>query len=67
MSNEINIIQLDVFHSNDNQMNFNDLAQTNGFTYWYASDYMQMLGYTSYQAFRKAVNKALTTCMTIDI
>lgn len=67
MNNELNITQLDVFHFNDNKMNFNDLAQSNGFTYWYASDYMKMLGYKSYVSFRKAINKALTTCKTIDI
>jgi DNA-damage-inducible protein D len=67
MNDETNIMQFDMFHFNDNQTNFNDLAQSNGFTYWYATDYMQMLGYTSYQSFRKAINKALTTCMTIDV
>ena len=67
MKNEINMTQMDIFSFSDNQKNFNDLAQSNGFTYWYASDYMEMLGYTSYQSFKKAINKAIATCTTIDI
>ncbi|MCP9857743.1 MULTISPECIES: BRO family protein [unclassified Cyanobium] len=59
---------MNVFHFEDGKPNFNDLAQEiNGFTYWSARDYMKMLGYESFEAFRKAINKAISTCTTLDI
>jgi len=63
----IDIKETDVFHFDKENINFNDLARDNGYTYWYATEYMNMLGYESYTSFRKAVNKAMTTCMTLDI
>lgn len=59
--------EMDVFHFEDESVNFNDIAKENGFTYWLASEYMHMLGYESYASFKKAVNKAMTTCMTLEI
>jgi len=57
-----------VFHFEQENQNFNDLAKDiNGFTYWSAREYMEMLGYESYEAFRKAINKAISTCTTLDI
>jgi len=67
MNKNIALKDIDVFHFDENYINFNDLAKENSFTYWYARDYMYMLGYSSYQSFKKAINKALTTCMTLDI
>lgn len=64
---DINFKELDVFHFEEENLNFNDLARENGFTHWYARDYMVMLGYGSYDSFKKAINKAMTTCMTLDI
>jgi len=64
---EIDLMGTDVFHFDKNCLNFNDLASQNGFTYWFASDYMKMLGYESYTTFKKAINRAMTTCMTLDI
>ncbi|WP_110186050.1 BRO family protein [Pokkaliibacter plantistimulans] len=58
---------VDLFHFEEDFMNFNDLARANGFTYWYARDFMFMLGYSSYETFRKVLNKAMTTCLTLDI
>jgi len=65
--NELDFAEIDIFHFDDKNINFNDIAQENGFTYWYASDYMKMLGYESYQSFKKAINRAMTTCMTLEI
>ena len=57
----------DVFHFDDHTNNFNDLSCQNGFTYWYARDYMKMLGYASFSTFKKAINKSVATCTTLDI
>lgn len=59
--------QSDVFHFDQTQTSFNDLAQQNGFTYWYASDLMKMLGYSSLDTFVKVINKAIGTCTTLAI
>lgn len=64
---ELNLKEVDVFHFDDGNLNFNDLANENGFTYWSASDYMRMLGYQTYTSFKKAINRAMTTCMTLEI
>ena len=57
-----------VFHFEQENPNFNDLAtDVNGFTHWSARHYMVMLGYESYEAFRKAINKAISTCTSLDI
>jgi DNA-damage-inducible protein D len=57
-----------VFHFERQNPNFNDLAKDiSGFTYWSAREYMEMLGYESYETFRKAINKAISTCTTLDI
>lgn len=63
----LNFKELDVFHFDEENINFNDIAKENGFTYWYARDYMHMLGYESYTSFKKAINRAISTCMTLDI
>ena len=57
----------DVFHFDETQSNFNELALQNGFTYWYAYDFMAMLGYSSFDAFLKVVNKAVGACTTLGI
>lgn len=57
----------DVFHFDDTKPSFNGLALQNGFTYWYASDFMTMLGYSSLDVFLKAVNKAVGACTTLGI
>lgn len=57
----------DVFHFDDSNDNFNDLSRQNGFTYWYARDFMEMLGYNSYSSFQKVINKAVSACVTLNI
>lgn len=47
--------------------NFESNSRENGFVYWYASDLYKHLGYETWTAFFKAVNKAITTCMTLGI
>ena len=64
---EINFKEMDVFHFEEKYLNFNDIARQDDFTCWYAREYMHMLGYESFNVFKKAINKAITTCMTLDI
>lgn len=59
--------QQEVFHFEENKVNFNDLCKEGEFTYWHARDLMGMLGYQSYETFSKAINKAITACMTLNI
>lgn len=46
---------------------FERMVQANGFLYWWASDLMQMLEYESWPAFNKAVQKAMTVCISLGI
>ena len=64
---DIDFERVEVFHFESENLNFNDIARQNDFTYWYAREYMKMLGYQSFNSFKKAINKAITTCMTLDI
>jgi DNA-damage-inducible protein D len=46
---------------------FEDECLENGFTYWYATRLMNFLGYDTWVSFQKAINKAMTTCNTLNI
>ncbi|MBL8229088.1 MAG: hypothetical protein JNL98_11450 [Bryobacterales bacterium] len=46
---------------------FEDLGKSNGGKFWYARDFMRMLGYESFQAFQKPINKAIATCTSLNI
>lgn len=59
--------QLNLFHMDDDRPSFELLGQTNGGKFWYARDFMRMLGYESYQAFQKPINKAIATCTALNI
>ncbi|MEM6268768.1 MAG: BRO family protein [Bacteroidota bacterium] len=56
-----------VFHFDNGQDNFESFSLENGFTYWWASDLMRFLGYETTTSFNKAINKAMTTCNTLNI
>lgn len=58
---------IDVFHFDDDKENFETFALQNGFRYWLASDLAAMLGYQDTDATKKAINKAMTVCMTLNI
>ena len=55
----------DLDHTRDNH--FEVLAKTNGQRYWYARDLMAALGYDSWAAFKKSINKAIGACMTANV
>lgn len=59
--------QIDVFHFETEQTNFEQLGRENGFRHWYGSELAFMLGYEDMDATRKAINKAMTVCMTLNI
>jgi DNA-damage-inducible protein D len=46
---------------------FEDYGHTNGGIAWYARDLAIFLGYQSYDAFHNAVNRAIASCMTLNI
>lgn len=58
---------IDVFHFDDEKENFETFAMQNGFRYWLASDLAAMLGYQDTDSTKKAINKAMTVCMTLNI
>lgn len=61
------MVELYVFHFNDNEKNFEDFAVENGNRYWYASELMAMLGYDTLSAFNNAINRAIQACMALGI
>lgn len=46
---------------------FEEQSLENGFTYWLASKLMELLDYKTMVSFSKAINKAMTTCNTLNI
>lgn len=60
-------MQLDLFHFDFDKEGFESYSQENGFVYWYATDLSNMLGYANFKTFEKAINKAMTTCNTLNI
>jgi DNA-damage-inducible protein D len=55
-----------LYFAGDGQL-FEDRGVSNGGRYWLATQYMQMLGYESMQAFEQAINRAIGTCTTLGI
>lgn len=51
----------------DSFLTFEDFGHENGVRYWWASEYSEMLGYASYETFRKSVNKAIQAFMATGI
>ncbi len=46
---------------------FESQGVSNGGRYWYATSFMEMLGYESMQSFEQAINRAIATCTTLKI
>ena len=61
------VSDIDLFHFDEGRDSFEDHGQANGDTLWYARDFMQWLGYSSYASFQKAVNTAIGVCSTLGI
>lgn len=58
---------LNLFNDNFSSELFENESLENGFTHWMASNLMRSLGYESWNSFQKAINKAMTTCNTLNI
>ena len=56
-----------IVSESNNQMNFEDFKNENEIIFWWASDLMKMLGYKDFKSFQKAIDRAITACMTINI
>jgi len=59
--------QLALFESGFSGDSFEEQSSDNGFTYWTAFQLMKLFGYESMTSFRKAINRAMTTCSTLNI
>ncbi|MCC6866495.1 MAG: damage-inducible protein D [Ignavibacteria bacterium] len=46
---------------------FEELSKVNGFKYWFARDIMVSLGYDDYRKFLKAIERAISTCISLQI
>jgi len=57
----------ELFHFEPNKKSFEDFSQENGAKYWFASDFAKMLGYESFESFKKAINRAMIACNTLNI
>jgi DNA-damage-inducible protein D len=49
------------------QNQFEQIAKDNGDHYWYARDFMRLLGYDSFSVFETAINKAIRACTSLGI
>lgn len=49
-------------------LSFEDFAHSNGATFWYAREFMRMLGYSDWSTFRRGVlQRACNACMSLQI
>lgn len=48
-------------------LTFEDFSRQNGILYWLASDLIKMLDYDSMDSFKKAIDRAIRACMTLNI
>lgn len=51
----------------EDRPSFEDLGRANGERFWFARDFMRLLGYESFQSFQKAINKAVATCTALNL
>lgn len=63
----INMADMDILPFDEHGDNFENSGQENGTRFWYARDFMALLGYEAFDAFEKAINKASKACLTLGI
>lgn len=56
-----------LFHFEDEQKSFEDLARPNGGTYWLESEMCDAMGYSDENGFRKVIMRAMQACLSIGI
>jgi len=52
---------------NTTTMTFEDYGNENGMRFWWATEFADMLGYTSLKSFTNPINKAIQSCMAANI
>ena len=52
---------------NNTKLTFEDFKYSNGLTYWWASDLMEMLGYSSMKSFQKVLDRATKVFVSLNI
>ena len=57
----------DVINKNGEKLTFEDFKNENGITYWWASDLMQMLGYSNMKSFHKVLDRATKAFVSLNI
>lgn len=57
----------DLFHFEEGKRSFEDIAGTNGFRFWLASDLMTSLGYASIKPIKAAINRAIAACANLGV
>lgn len=50
-----------------NEMTFEDFKNQNGITFWWATEYMVMLGYKTFASFQKTIDRATKAFMSLGI
>ncbi len=55
------------FHLQPDKPGFEDLSQSNGFRFWWASQLATLLGYESLHGFRKAVERTMIALTSLNI
>ena len=57
----------EIFHFDSNKQNFDDFGMENGIKFWYARQFMSMLGYEDFNSFKRAINRAMIACDALGI
>ena len=50
-----------------NELSFEDFKNQNGITYWWASEFMLMLGYSDLKSFKKVIDRATKAFISLNI
>ena len=58
---------VDLFHFEEGKRSFEDIAGTNGFRFWLASDLMTCIGYATIKPIKAAINRAIVACAHLGV
>ena len=58
---------VDLFHFEEGKRSFKDIAGTNGFRFWLASDLMTCIGYATIKPIKAAINRAIAACAHLGV
>ena len=57
----------DIIKNEGDTLNFEDFKNENGITYWWAGDYMLMLGYKDMKSFQRVIDRATKAFVSLNI